>query len=118
MNKDKKKYFSDEIVFVAEVCCNCSDHGWNTLHDEKLYEEFFKRIAGAIVDRIPQAKVMKNSIPKSYAKFDLYNNLIPNVTDPYYEQVPTMGAFEVSYKGMLLFSKLKGGYWPNVELIG
>jgi hypothetical protein len=31
--------------------------------------------------------------------------------------VPRTGAFEVSYKGMLVFSKLKGGYWPNCELV-
>lgn len=23
----------------------------------------------------------------------------------------------MSYKGMLIFSKLKGGYWPNCELV-
>jgi len=31
--------------------------------------------------------------------------------------VPRLGAFEVSYKGMLIFSKLKSSYWPNVELV-
>jgi len=31
--------------------------------------------------------------------------------------VPRTGAFEVSYKGMLVFSKLKGGYWPNCDLV-
>ena len=29
-----------------------------------------------------------------------------------------MGAFEISYKGMLIFSKLKAGYWPKTELVG
>jgi hypothetical protein len=49
----------------------------------------------------------------------LYNNLIQNEdeTCPYYQQVPRIWAFEVSYKGMLVFSKLKGGYWPNVGLV-
>jgi len=32
-------------------------------------------------------------------------------------QVPRTGSFEVSYKGLLIFSKLQGGYWPNVELV-
>ena len=36
---------------------------------------------------------------------------------PYFQQVPRTGSFEVSYKGMLIFSKLKGGYWPNCELV-
>jgi len=63
--------------------------------------------------------IMKNQIPKSYLNFDLYNNLIQNddETCPYYQQVPRIWAFEVSYKGMLIFSKLKGGYWPNTELV-
>ena len=44
---------------------------------------------------------------------------MPNTDEdtPYYQQVPRTGAFEVSYKGMLIFSKLKGGYWPNCELV-
>jgi len=63
--------------------------------------------------------IMKNQIPKSYLPFDLYNNLVPNDDEntPYYQQVPRTGAFEVSFKGMLVFSKLKGGYWPNCELV-
>jgi len=32
-------------------------------------------------------------------------------------QVPRTGSFEVSYKGMLIFSKLQGAYWPNVKLV-
>jgi len=49
----------------------------------------------------------------------MYNNLVPNEDDgvPYYQQVPRTGSFEVSYKGMCIFSKLKGGYWPNCELV-
>ena len=31
--------------------------------------------------------------------------------------MPRAYAFEVSYKGMLIFSKIKGGYWPNLELV-
>ena len=31
--------------------------------------------------------------------------------------MPRTGALEVSYRGMLIFSKLNGGYWPNCELI-
>ena len=62
---------------------------------------------------------MMNQIPKSYLPFDLYNNLVPNdeETTPYYQQIPRTGAFEVSYKGMLIFSKLKSGRWPNYEQV-
>ena len=76
-------------------------------------------MAAGIIERIPSAMVMKNQIPKSYLPFDLYNNLVPN-DDPdasYYQQVPRTGAFEISYKGNLIFSKLKGGYWPNIDVL-
>lgn len=110
---------NSEYVFVVECCQNCNEHRWNTRHNEEKYQEFFKRIAAEIINRIPNAMVMKNQIPKNYISFDLYNNLVPNDDDqtPYFQQVPRTGAFEVSYKGMLLFSKLKGGYWPNCELV-
>lgn len=109
-----------QIVFVVECCQNCKDCCWHTRHDEAKYQEFFKKVAGAIIDRIPNAMVMKNQIPKDYLNFDLYNNLIQNDDEgcPYFQQVPRTGAFEVSYKGMLVFSKLRGGYWPNCGLIG
>jgi len=71
------------------------------------------------VERIPHAVTMRNQIPKSYLPYDLYCNLIPN-SDPNsasFMQVPRTGSFEVSYKGLLIFSKLQGGYWPNVKLV-
>jgi hypothetical protein len=39
-----------------------------------------------VIDRIPNAMVMKNQIPKAYLPFDLYNNLIPNENEdtPYF----------------------------------
>jgi hypothetical protein len=39
-----------------------------------------------IVQKIPNAMVMKNQIPKSYLDFDIYNNLVPNneAEQPYY----------------------------------
>ena len=110
---------NSEYVFVVECCQNCSEHRWNTRHNEEKYQEFFKKIASEIISRIPNATVMKNQIPKNYIHHDLYNNLVPDDDDTthYYQQVPRTGAFEVSYKGMLVFSKLKGGYWPNCELV-
>jgi len=62
---------------------------------------------------------MRNQIPKEYVDFDLYCNLVPNQDEhcPTYQQVPRTGAFEVSYKGFLIFSKIQNGYWPNTELV-
>jgi hypothetical protein len=44
---------------------------------------------------------------------------VPNEEEdtPYFQQVPRTGSFEVSYKGYLIFSKQKAGYWPNCELV-
>ena len=104
---------------MIECTENCQAHAWNTRLDENKYIEFFKKQAAAIIDRIPNAIVMKNQIPKNYLHYDLYNNLIQNddETCPYFAQVPRIYSFEVSYKGMLVFSKLKGGYWPNCALV-
>lgn len=91
----------------------------HTRIDEAKYNEFFKKVAAAIIDRIPNAMIMKNQIPRAYLHYDLYNNLVPNEDEntPYFQQVPRTWSFEISYKGMLVFSKLKGGYWPNCELV-
>ena len=58
-------------------------------------------VSSAIVELLPNAITMRNQIPKSYLHYDLYNNLIPQ-EDPnvsFYNQVPRVGAFEVSYQG-------------------
>jgi hypothetical protein len=56
----------------------------------------------------PSVSVLRNQIPKSYVNFDLYYNLIPNEdsNSSHFDQLPRVGAFEVSYKGKLIFSKL------------
>jgi hypothetical protein len=51
---------SNEIIFVVESCQNCKDHHWNTRHDEAKYQEFFKKVASSIIEKIPNAMVMKN----------------------------------------------------------
>ena len=37
-----------------------------------------------------------------------------NLYEPIY---PRPGAFEVSYKGKIIFSKLESGMWPNVAIV-
>lgn len=52
--------------------------------------------------------------------YDLYCNLGYN-SDPnvkVYEQVPRVGAFEVSFKGHLIFSKLYCAQWPSAMIMG
>lgn len=60
-------------------------------------------VSTAITQRLPNALVLRNQIPKSYLNYDIYCNLIPNDDETLhiYDQVPRTGAFEVSYKGMV-----------------
>jgi hypothetical protein len=52
---------------------------------------------------------------------DIYCQLIPNDEDehknPYYEMVPRLGALEISFNGILLFSKMLSKVWPNATAV-
>jgi hypothetical protein len=76
-------------------------------------------VQASITNLIPGAVVLSNKIPKEYVDYEMYNNLVYNedAATTTYEMLPRLGCFEVSYKGYLIFSKLGGGYWPNVELV-
>lgn len=65
-------------------------------------------VSAAIIERIPNALVMRNQIPKQYVDHDIYCNLVPNTDDhcPTYQQVPRTGAFEVSYKGFVSLRRI------------
>jgi hypothetical protein len=106
-------------TFVIEVCQNCHLHQWNTRHNEEKYNNYFKMMAAAIISRLPNAIIMRNQIPKEYVSFDCYSNLVPNddESNPYYQMVPRIGAFEVSHQGVVVFSKYKGNYWPDCQIV-
>ena len=60
-----------------------------------------------------------NKVPKKYKKAKIYVQLVYN-KDPnnlYYDQIPRLGAFEVSLNGVLLYSKLVSKMWPNVAAV-
>lgn len=44
-------------------------------------------------------------VPKEFAMSDIYCQLIPNDDDknPYYEVIPRIGSFEVSFNGVVSF---------------
>ena len=76
-------------------------------------------VKAAIAGKVPGSVVLFNQIPKDYEKFDLYCSLYYNddKDNKYFDQNPRLGAFEISYRGKLIFSKLLSSYWPNVDLI-
>lgn len=63
--------------------------------------KFYTAISDGVTALCPGVVVLRNRIPKEYVDYDLYNNLIPNTDDnfEFYDQLPRVGAFEVSYKG-------------------
>jgi hypothetical protein len=76
-------------------------------------------ISESVTTMNPNVHVLRNKIPKSYVNYDLYYNLIPNSDDNAntFDQLPRVGAFEVSYKGKLIFSKLLSCRWPHIRKV-
>lgn len=75
---------------------------WSTL-TKVGHNALISLVSSAIVQRIPNATVVRNQIPKAYLPYDIYCNLIPNSDPnlPFFQQVPRTGTFEVSYKGLV-----------------
>ena len=63
-----------------------------------------------------QVQVLCNEVPKSWAMEDAYCQLIPcnDNARAAYNMIPRIGAFEISHKGVLVFSKLLMAVWPDV----
>ena len=57
---------------------------------------------------MPNANVVFNQVPKTYAMSDIYCQLVQNFDDnnPYYDIVPRLGAFEISFNGVVSFDHL------------
>ena len=55
--------------------------------------------------QIPDAIVVINKTPKEWVDHDIYCQLVPNddEKEPYFNIVPRTGAFEVSFKGVVIF---------------
>lgn len=83
-----------EPIFV-EICQNCRLHRWCTRHNEKKYNDIFNEFVNLL---------KKNSINNPVFK----NHKIDN---------PKMGAFEIKFKEILVFSKIKSGCFPDCNII-
>lgn len=73
------------------TCFNCQNHQYCTHHKEEKYDQQYRELKKFIEDSTPSVVVARNHGSK---------NLI-------------MGAFEIYYKGELVFSKLNAKRWPN-----
>ena len=50
---------------------------------------------------------------------DIYCQMIPNEDEGnlFYDMLPRMYAFEVSFQGYLLYSKVMSKTWPSISLV-
>ncbi len=57
-------------------------------------------------------------MPKEWANYDSYCQLIPDNSEAdCYSMIPRIGAFEITYQGVVIFSKLLSQMWPNFESV-
>lgn len=93
MDKNQK---SDENEIIVEVCQNCRLHRWCTRHDPKKYNSIYESVAQAITKEFgSNYQVIKN---KNIEK-------------------PRIGAFEVTYKQKVVFSKITSGFFPTPSVV-
>lgn len=52
-----------EDVFI-EYCVNCDLHNWCTFHDQERYLYFLRITKEAILNKVPSARVLENSLPR------------------------------------------------------
>ena len=62
---------------------------------------------------MPDCEVVFNLVPKENAMSDIYCQLIPNDgPSPFYEVVPRIGAFELSFNGVVSIFIYKHNHLP------
>jgi len=76
-------------------------------------------MAASISAAVPGAIVQKNQVPKAWAMADIYCQLIPNDDEANinFDMMPRLWSFEVSYKGVLVYSKLLSLMWPSFTAV-
>jgi len=76
-------------------------------------------MAEAIKKVRPDVSFVYNQVPKEWAMEDIYCQLVPNEDKgcPTYDMIPRIGAFEVSYRGIILFSKMMSSVWPHFQAV-
>ena len=126
--------------FVIEYCINCATHSWCTRHDEKKYLNIAQNVAAAIKEVVPgfaegKYKVYLGSFAYNLAQdgqcvlangqtrsYQTTHHMV-NIANSNPMQVPMdaefplrkmpIGALEVYFMGVRLFSKVQSGVWPN-----
>lgn len=93
--KAKQALDAGKVIFNVECCVNCSAHSYCTHHDENKYSNMFAEL--------------KQQIEAVNSTFYVAKNLdIPR---------PRIGAFEIFYKNIQVYSKLSTMQWPKVSIL-
>ena len=95
----------DERVYI-EYCIDCHMHQWSTKHDEEKYYRYYKACKDEILSQYNSIAVYANQVPPGLK--DLFGKK---------NSFPRIGAFEVYYRGIVVFSKLQCGLWPHPKIV-
>ena len=84
---------NSKVILPVECCVLCVEHQYCTHHKEEKYKDYMKLLKFEIEKWNPEFFVCKN----------------------YKISKPQLGALEVVYKDVVIYSKLKEMKWPNAE---
>ena len=100
-----------------EFCVKCEQHQWCTQHNSAKYLNYFNQCKAELQRFRSELRVLANEIPPKLAKtYHLRPEGEVKVV-PGKLAFPRLGAFEVYYRGTVLFSKLESGLWPRPDLL-
>ncbi|OMJ75195.1 hypothetical protein SteCoe_25707 [Stentor coeruleus] len=98
-----------EKVFI-EHCVGCKTHQWCTNHDEDKYIQYFTMCKNTITRTCSRVTVSQNEVPLGFQDKFVAD---PNISHLGKYHFPRIGAFEVYFRGKVIFSKIESMKWPN-----
>lgn len=98
-----------EKVFI-EHCVGCKTHQWCTNHDEDKYIQYFTMCKNVITRTCSRVTVSQNEVPLGFQDKFVAD---PNISHFGRYHFPRIGAFEVYFRGKLIFSKIESMKWPH-----
>lgn len=132
-------------TFIIDYCFNCSQHNWNTRHNEAKYLSVAQSVETAIKAALPNADM---NCRAGHFSFDMLESMsvaganstyqptehifriaervlhqrpqpAPGRTDMQFIKMdtPAIGGMEVYFNGVRLFSKIQSGLWPHIDLL-
>ena len=97
-----------EKVYI-EHCMGCNGHKWCTNHDENKYATYFSSCKTAILRICPHVTVVENQVPLGFQNKFITDSTISEFGKFHF---PRIGAFEVYFRGAIVFSKIQSMKWP------